>query len=86
MRDLLPHPLHGRPPCMTVELQGSAVCVRACVRACMCVCVCGILRVHPLLFSLPAVAFSGGCDSAALMGVAREIFGKGVTAVTVDHR
>lgn len=33
-----------------------------------------------------AVAFSGGCDSAALLGVAREIFAKGVTAVTVDHR
>ena len=33
-----------------------------------------------------AVAFSGGCDSAALLGMAREIFAKGVTAVTVDHR
>lgn len=39
-----------------------------------------------MFLSSAAVAFSGGCDSAALLGVAREIFSKGVTAVTVDHR
>ena len=47
----------------------------------LCACECGYL-----FLSFAAVAFSGGCDSAALLGVARELFSKRVTAVTVDHR
>lgn len=50
----------------------------------LCVCCCECVLI--VLLSSAAVAFSGGCDSAALVGVAREIFSKGVTAVTVDHR
>lgn len=48
----------------------------------VCYCEC----VSSPCFSLAVVAFSGGCDSAALLGMAQEIFSKGVTAVTVDHR
>lgn len=68
---------------MLIVLHWQDIHATACIRtavtlrlsACECVCL-----------SFAAVAFSGGCDSAALLGVAREIFSKGVTAVTVDHR